>query len=191
MAEQGELPTPRHLRRYALLAVAAVLIAAVAVVWTRVDASCPSDWSDAQRIEMTGGAAAFTLDGTRYEVSASALLDYMPHSGPPSGHPLSVVAHIGANSREALGDPQFTCVRVTHGEEVWARRPSTYEVTTLADGYPPGAPSPVPNPAGRMSARGDGPEWPAGDLIGLEVWVSVRGQHYTFVAPPFPLMKGA
>lgn len=190
MAEQARLPTPRHLRRYALFAIAAVLIAAVAVVITRADSSCPSDWSDAQRIEMTGGAAAFTLDGIRYEVSASAMLDYMPHSGPPSGHPLSVVAHIGANSREALGDPQFTCVRVTHGEDAWARRPSTYEVRTLADGYPPGAPSPIPNPAGRMGARGDGPEWPAGDLIGLEVWVTVRGHHYTIVAPPFPLMKG-
>ena len=140
---------------------------------------------------MTNSAASFTLEGTRYDVSASAMLDYMPHSGPPSGHPLSVVAHIGAISREALGGPQFTCVRVTHGDEVWARRPTTYEVTTLADGYPPGAPSPVPNPAGRMGARGDGPEWPAGDLIGLEVWIDVGGHHYVFVAPPFPLMKGA
>ncbi len=152
--------------------------------------SCPSDWSDAQRIEMTGGAAAFTVDGTAYNMSASALLNYMPYSGPPSGHPLSVVAAIGAMSRDALGDAQFTCVRLTHGDELWARRPTTYEVTALADGYPPGAPSPVPNPAGRMGARGDGPEWAAGDLIGLEVWVSIRGHHYTFVGPPFALGKG-
>ena len=93
-------------------------------------------------------------------------------------------------SRDALGDAQFTCVRLTHGDELWARRPTTYDVTALSDGYPPGAPSPVPNPAGRMGARSDGPEWPAGDLIGLEVWVSVRGHHYTFVGPPFPLGKG-
>ena len=185
------LRDPRRFARYALVAVAAIVLAVAAIFVTRADASCPSNWGDAQRIEMTNSAASFTLEGTRYDVSASAMLDYMPHSGPPSGHPLSVVAHIGAISREALGGPQFTCVRVTHGDEVWARRPTTYEVTTLADGYPPGAPSPVPNPAGRMGARGDGPEWPAGDLIGLEVWIDVGGHHYVFVAPPFPLMKGA
>jgi hypothetical protein len=36
----------------------------------------------------------------------------------------------------------------------------------------------------------DGPEWSAGDRIGLELWASVDGRRYVFVVSPFVLMKG-
>ena len=60
----------------------------------------------------------------------------------------------------------------------------------MADGYPPGAPSPTPNNAWRMATITDGPEWSDGDRIELELWATVRGRHYVFVLPPFALMRG-
>lgn len=96
-------------------------------------------------------------------------------------HPLGVTASISASSRDALGEPVFTCFRVTRGSETWPRRPTTYGTQTLADGYPPGAQPPTPNEAWRMAVANDGPEWPDGDRIGLELWASVDGRRYVFV----------
>ncbi len=41
-----------------------------------------------------------------------------------------------------------------------------------------------------MASANDGPEWPAGDRINLELWARVNGRLYIFVVPPFELMKG-
>lgn len=163
--------------------------------------SCPRDWSSATRIELNGPSGDVMLDDRPYRVGGSALLDYMPRAvisplerltyGLRSpGHPLGVNASISASSREALGDPVFTCARVTHGSDVWTGRPTTYETQTLADGYPPGAPPPARNEAWRGAYASGGPEWPAGDLISVELWASVNGRNYIFVLPPFTLMRG-
>jgi hypothetical protein len=105
-------------------------------------------------------------------------------------HPLTVTASISASSRDALGDPAFTCFRAIRGGDVWARRPTTHPTQTMADGYPPGAAPPVNNEAWRMASATDGPEWPGGETVSLELWVSANGQQYVFVLPPFALMKG-
>ena len=153
---------------------------------------CPIRLAPA-RVELDGPFADVVLEGKAFRVGASALLDYSLRSGPwpsPDSHPLGVVATISAVSRDALGEPVFTCVRVTRGGETWARRPVTYGTQTRADGYPPGAPPPVPNEAWRLGVANDGPEWPAGDTVALELWAAVHGRHYLFALPPFPLRKG-
>jgi hypothetical protein len=66
----------------------------------------------------------------------------------------------------------------------------TYSTQTMADGDPPGAQPRTRNDAWRMAVANDGPEWPDGDLISLELWASVNGRPYVFVLPPFALMKG-
>lgn len=163
---------------------------------------CSSNWSDATRVDVLGSSADVTVSGTVYRIGASALLDYMPRdfSTPlelwvyqllhGERHGLSVTASVEAISRAALGNPEFVCFRATHGGEIWARHPTTYATQTMADGHPPGAPSPVPNQAWRQASASDGPEWPAGEAVGLEVWVDLNGYHYTFVFSPFPLGKG-
>jgi hypothetical protein len=158
---------------------------------------CPANWSGASRIDLGGATRDVTLDGKPFRVGGSALLDYSlrAYSSPldtsrAGGHPLSVVASISASSREALGEPVFTCFRAIHGSEVWTRRPPTYATQTMADGYPPGAPPPVYNEAWRMASVNDGPEWPDGDQIGLELWATVNGRNYVFVIPAFALTKG-
>ncbi len=182
------------------LLVAALIAGALIVArpWTW----CPAGWTDAPRITLTASAGDVQLEGKSYRVGGSASLDYMPRgfANPFEAwlyyglhgerHPLGLTASIEATSRDELGNPEFTCFRATRGAEVWARRPTTYATQTMADGYPPGAPSPVPNQAWRMAHAGDGPEWPAGEQISLELWMSVSGRHYVFVLPPFELMKG-
>jgi hypothetical protein len=81
-------------------------------------------------------------------------------------------------------------MRVTHGSEVWARRPTTYGTQTAADGLPPGAPRPATNEAWRLAVTEDGPEWPDGDPVDVELWAIVGGRHYIFVLAPITLMKG-
>lgn len=188
---------PRTLGLLSLLLVLALGMFAIG----QVREACPFDWSGATRIELNGEVGDVLLDGTPYRVGGHALLDYMPRAliSPldqltyrlnAPGHPLGVGASISASSREALGDPAFTCVRVTHGSEVWARRPTTYDIQTLADGYPPGAPPPAQNEAWRSAYATGGPEWPTGDRIGLELWASVNGHRYVFVLAPFALLRG-
>jgi hypothetical protein len=199
-------PRASSARRTARAVVGALLLAtvvgALALVIAQPWSWCPVDWSDATRVDLVGSSTDVTVDGTVYRVGAFALLDYMPHGFNNrfelwlyqvfhgERHPLTARASVEAISRDALGSPEFTCFRATHGADVWARRPTTYGTQTMADGYPPGAPSPVPNEAWRQASADDGPEWPAGDLVGLEVWASIRGHHYVFVLPPFALSKG-
>lgn len=188
---------PKFTRRYLVLSVLALAVIGAAPVIERSWPWCPVDWSDASRIELGGPSADVLLDGRPYRVGGQAALDYMlrvitsPLDQLRAGrHPLVVTASISAPSREALGDPVFTCFRATRGGEVWAGRPTTHGTQTAADGYPPGAPPPARNEAWRQAVANDGPEWPDGDRIGLELWASVNGRRYVFVIPPFALMKG-
>src|SRR5213593_3575764 len=184
-------------RPLAVLGLLVLALSGTALVVERGWAWCPADWSGASRVDLRGSSGDVMLEGRSFRVGGSALLDYMPRivTSPldqlrAGRHPLSATASISASSREALGEPVFTCFRVTRGSEVWARRPTTYETQTLADGYPPGAQPPARNDAWRMATVNDGPEWPDGDPIGLELWASVNGRRYIFVIPPFDLMKG-
>ena len=191
------LNRPRSARTFVVLGLLALAVVGTAVVVARPWESCPSDWSDAARLHLGSSGGYVVLDGRDFQVGGGALLDYMPHivtspldQARAGRHPLSINASIGAISRDALGEPVFTCFRVTRGTEVWARRPTTYGTQTMADGYPPGAPSPIPNNAWRMASVSDGPEWPDGDSIELELWATISGRNYVFVLPPFALMRG-
>ena len=184
-------------RPYAVLGLLVLALSGTALVVERGWAWCPAYWSDASRIDLGHSAGDVMLDGKPFRVGGFALLDYMPRivTSPleaqrASHHPVVATASISASSREALGQPVFTCFRVTRGSEVWARRPTTYGTQTEADGLPPGAPPPAHNEAWRLAVANDGPEWPDGDAITLELWASVNGRHYVFVIPPFDLMKG-
>jgi hypothetical protein len=190
--------SPTHL----LLGVALLGVLGAALLvsrpWTTL---CPTDWSNALRIDLSRSSGDVVLEGRPFRVGGHALLDYMPRSiSSPRDfvfealrgerHPLTVTASISASSREALGDPAFTCFRVARGGEVWARRPTTYGTQTLADALPPGAPPPAYNEAWRLAVANDGPEWPDGDLISLELWANVDDRPYVFVLPPFALQRG-
>jgi hypothetical protein len=189
---------PRFARGYVVLGLLVLALTGSALVIERVWPWCPADWSDAPRIDLGGPYGGdVMLDGKPFRVAASALLDYMPRmvTSPVDQlrarrHPLGVTATISASSRDALGEPVFTCVRVTRGSEVWAGRPMTWGTQTLSDGYPPGAPPPARNEAWRLAVANDGPEWPDGDRIDLELWASVNGRRYVFVLPPFALGRG-
>ncbi len=183
-------------RRYVVLGVTLLAMLASAVVIVRPWTLCPGDWSGAARVDLSGSSDV-VLDGIPFRVGGGATIDYMPRAitSPldrlrADRHPLAITGSISASSRDALGEPEFTCLRATHGNELWAGRPTTYGTQTLADAYPPGAPPPTNNEAWRGAVLSDGPEWPAGDRIGLELWATVHGQRYVFVVPPFALMKG-
>jgi hypothetical protein len=187
----------RSARGFTIVGVLALAVIGTAVVVERPWTWCPSDWSAAARIHLSSPGAYVVLDGREFQVGGDALLDYMPRmltspldQARAGRHPLTIVGSISAPSRDALGDPAFTCFRVTRGSDVWARRPTTHGTQTMADGYPPGAPSPIPNNAWRMASINDGPEWPDGDRIELELWATVSGRHYVFVLPPSALMRG-
>jgi hypothetical protein len=185
----------RVARRYVVLAVTLLAVLASGVVIVRPWTLCPVDWTGAARVDLSGSGDV-VLDGSPFRVGGGAALDYMPRAVAPtdqvraSQHPLGITATISAPSRDALGEPEFTCLRATHGNELWAGRPRTYGTQTLADGDPPGAPLPAINEAWRLAVLSDGPEWLAGDQIGLELWATVHGRRYVFVVPPFALMKG-
>jgi len=187
----------RSARIFVVLGFVALAVIGIALVVAQPWTSCPSGWSDAPRLHLGDSGGYVVLDGREFQVGGSALLDYMPHivtspldQARAGRHPLSINASIGATSRDALGEPVFTCFRVARGSDVWARRPTTYGIQTMADGYPPGAPSTIPNSAWRMASVNDGPEWPDGDRIELELWATVSGRNYVFVLPPFALMRG-
>jgi hypothetical protein len=187
----------RSARAFVVVGFVALAVIGTAFVVARPWTWCPSGWTDAARVHLSSSGGYVVLDGREFQVGGGALLDYMPRivtapldQSRAGHHPLSINASISAISRDALGEPVFTCFRVTRGSEVWARRPTTYGTQTMADGYPPGAPSPVPNSAWRMASVNDGPEWPDGDRIDLELWATVGGRDYVFVLPPFALMRG-
>lgn len=188
-------------RRRVVLGVVLLTLIAGALVIERPWEWCPSDYGDAARIQLLGSDGDVTLDGREYRVSGTALLDYMPralvtpldrllYQMRGERHPLGVTAGISAGSRDALGDPEFTCFRATRGSDVWARRPTTHGTQQLSDALPPGGSPPARNEAWRQASANDGPEWPAGERIGLELWATVNGRHYIFVVLPFELMKG-
>jgi len=189
-------------RRYAVPGLVVLVVIGSALLvgqpWTTW---CPTDWRDASRVDLGGSSGDVILDGRPYRVGANALLDYMPRAliDPldfalyrlrGEHHPLTVVATVSASSRDALGDPAFTCFRVTRGSEIWSRRPTTYPTQTSADGLPPGTPAPANNEAWRLAVANDGPEWPDRGQISLELWASVNGGRYVFVLPPIALMRG-
>lgn len=187
-------------RTYIVVGLAVLAIVGSTLVLARPWSWCPLDWSGASRIELTAKFADVTLD-RQYRIGGDALLDYgsrvlttpvdqLVYRIQGERHPLTVIANISAESRDALGQPEFTCVRATLGSATWSQRPTTHSTQTLADGYPPGAPPPHPNEAWRQAVANDGPEWPAGEPIGLELWLSVRGQRYVVALPPFVLRKG-
>lgn len=189
------------MRRRALLGFLALAILISGLLVARPWSWCPADWSDATRVELAKKFADVTLEGRTYRIGGDAVLDYGLRASvtPLDGilyrlrgehHPLTVIANISAESREALAEPVFTCVRAIRGSEIWAERPTTYAIQTLADGYPPGAPPPERNESWRRAVANDGPEWPAGALISIELWLSVRGQDYVIALPPFALTKG-
>ena len=178
--------------RYLVLGLLVLTLAATALAIERAWPWCPADWSGASRIDLGGSSGDVMLDGRPFRVGGLALLDYMPRivTSPldqvrAGRHPLTATASISASSRDALGEPVFTCLRATRGSEVWARRPTAYGTQTMADGYPPGAQPPAINEAWRRAVATDGPEWLDGDAIGLEFWASVNGRRYVFVLPPF------
>lgn len=187
----------RSARGFAVLGFVALAVIGSALVVGQPWTGCPPDWSDASRVHLGSSGGYVVLDGREFQVGGHALLDYMPRfvtspldQARANRHPLTITASISASSRDALGEPVFTCFRVTRGSDVWTRRPTTHGIQTMADGYPPGAPTPIPNHAWRMASINDGPEWPDGDRIELEIWVTVSGRDYVFVLPPFALMRG-
>jgi hypothetical protein len=184
-------------RGYLVLSLLVLALTGSALVIERAWPWCPADWSGASRVDLGRSSGDVMLDGRPFRVGGLALLDYMPRIATSpldqlraGRHPLTATASISASSRDALGEPVFTCFRATRGSEAWARRPTTYGTQTLADGYPPGARPPAINEAWRLAVANHRPEWPDGDAIGLELWASVNGQRYVFVVPPFDLMKG-
>ena len=187
--------------RYIVVGLMALAVLVGGLVLARPWSWCPVDWSGASRIELIAKFADVTLDGRRYRIGGDALLDYglrvlttpvdqLLYRTQGERHPLTVIANISAESRDALDEPEFTCVRATLGSANWSQRPITFGTQTLADGYPPGAPPPQRNEAWRQAVAKDGPEWPAGESISLELWLSVRGQRYVVALPPFALLKG-
>ena len=172
--------------RPVVIGVVALGIVALALALNNARPACPADWAGAQRIEIKGSSADVALDGHPYRVGGRALLDYMPRTGPPfprpGEHPMGVNMSISAPNTAELDDPEFTCVRVTRGSGVWTKRPDNYGAQT-SQSYPAGE-------AWRNAYAYGGPEWPVGDVIGVELWATVRGQRYVFVLEPFALMKG-
>ena len=188
-------------RRWVVLAVVMLTLIGGAFAIVQPWSGCPSDWTDASRIELPSSAGDVMLDGKPFRVGGHALLDDMPrivdtplerlrYQMRGERHPLGITASISAPSRMTLGEPVFTCFRVTRDGAAWASRPTTHGVQQLSDGDPPGAQPRANNDAWRMASATDGPEWQAGDRIDLELWARVNGRHYIFVVPPFELMKG-
>jgi hypothetical protein len=184
------------MKHYTAIALFVATSALFAVLELR--GGCPFDVA-AEHMQLSSESGHFTIEGVTYNVGVSALLDYMPRTiETPADrlafamrgerHPLTVVASV-SSSRDALGDPTFTCVRATRGSEVWMARPTTYGTQTSTDGYPPGAPSPPTIEAWRLAVA-SGPEWRDGDQVRLELFLTVRGKRYVIAFPPFSLMRG-
>lgn len=177
-----------------VVAIAALLITVVVSDRT----PCPSISTRFSRIQLADATADVVLEGGSYTVSARALLDQDPVTTslsyrPPEAprHRLTISATISAQSREALGQPEIVCIRATQGADAWSQRPTTYPTQTMADGYPPGAPSPSPNVAWRRAIVRNGPMWQAGSKVDLELWLTLRGRRYIVDLPPVVLVEGS
>ena len=81
--------------------------------------------------------------------------------------PLHVSVTISADDRFVLEGVRSTCVRVTRGGEIWSRQPYTNEVMAQPnDGY------------FRWDGATQGPEWPIGDTVHLELWMETVAGRY-------------
>jgi len=114
----------RSARAFAVLGFLGIAVTGTALVVQQPWTWCPSDWSDAARVHLGASGGYVVLDGQEFQVGGNALLDYMPRlvtspldQARAGRHPLGVTASISASSRDALGDPAFTCFRVTRGSE--------------------------------------------------------------------------
>lgn len=190
---------PTHVRSLVFGVAIVAVVAAVAIlasVAMTLSTDCPSDPAVVSRIQIVSTTADVVLEGRPYRFSANAFLEH-GGTGAPSAdtspdanrYELAVNATISAPSRDALGQPEFTCLRAVQGTEVWSRRPMTYSTQTMADGYPPGAPAPSPNEAWRRASVRNGPTWSAGSVIDLELWITVRSRHYVVTVPSVMLVK--
>jgi hypothetical protein len=180
-----------HIARQAFVAILVVGLGAIALAASRIPEICPLDWSGAQRVDVTNpySSADLIVNGRTFRVGGSALLDYMPRgfSGPlvrlgPAPHPLNVNLSVSGPTRADLEGAAVTCVRATHGAESWSRRPQNYEIQSPQWD--------APGDSWRNASAQEGPDWPAGDAIGLEAWVIIAGHRFVLVYAPFELMKG-
>jgi hypothetical protein len=173
------VPRPK-VGRAAFVAVLLVAASAFAFALARTAQGCPSEWAGAEHVAIAAHEATFIrVDPLHlYEVGGSALLEYSPSAG--NRHPLSVIVAVGG-SRANLQQVEFTCLRATHGDEVWSVRPTDGGINSPSgDGAPSG-----------RSAFALGPEWPPGDTITMEAWLRIDDRRYVLVFPPLTLTKGA
>lgn len=174
-----------RLRWLAVLAGIA-LISLTLVVIRALDTTCPPDWSGAQPVTIANNQQVpLGVPPISYRVHGDIARDFalkvaLPRLG--SQHPLVAVVTIQASASAEMESVNVSCVRLTHGDETWSRRPRTNDVTTS-----PGNPSAG---AWRVSVADDGPEWEVGETVDLEIWVAVAGQRYAITLGPFTLYKG-
>src|SRR4030088_1698965 len=116
----GQSIRPKSRPLVAALGVVALAAVGTALVVAQPWMQCPSDWSDAARIHLSSSGGYVVLDGREFQVGGGALLDYMPRmvtspldQARANRHGLGINASISASSREALGEPAFTCFRAT------------------------------------------------------------------------------
>jgi hypothetical protein len=178
--------------KQAFVAVLVLGFGTLLLAASRLPEACPFELIPAQKVEIATpfGSADLQVDGRGYRVGGSgAMLDYMPRvdSGPlarlgPQPHPMGTTMSISALTRGDLENVAFTCVRATRGAEVWARRPSNYDIQSPQWD--------APGESWRMAAANGGPEWPAGDPVALEISVVIRGHRFVLAYPPVALLKG-
>jgi hypothetical protein len=143
--------------------------------------ACPSDWSNVRRVSVENGRHGLGAEGPG-TIGISALLDYMPHPSVPFGrsgqaHPLVALVTVSSNEEE-LRRTTVECIRIRHGDDVWARRPMMQPAQVSDSG------------AWRQAIADDGPEWRTGDTIAAEAWVTFMGRRYVFDFGAFPLQRG-
>ena len=160
-----------------------VIISALVALSRTANEVCPSDWTNVRRVPVENGRHGLGAEGPA-TIGISALLDYMPKpdvpfNRSPQAHPLSAVVTVSSSEPE-LQRTTVECIRITHGEDAWARKPQLYPIQT----------SPSSGQAWRTAIAGDGPEWPTGDAIKAEAWVTFAGRRYIFDFGSFPLMRG-
>src|SRR5688572_22450592 len=175
---------PIRWRNTILVVVMLVVIIGVVVALARTaNAACPSDWTNVRRVPDENGRHGLGAEGPG-TIGISALLDYMPHPNVPfnrsdQSHPLVALVTVSSNETE-LQRTTVECIRVFHGDDVWTKRPLLYPIQT----------SPSTGQAWRQAIANDGPEWPTGDAIRAEAWVTFVGRQLIFDFGSFVLMKG-
>ena len=168
---------PRWVR--VIVAGACVLAGLIVVGLVRGSTGCPSRWDDAQRVDVSPIDQTYIrIDPLHvYSLGGSAILDYSLNAR--SDHPLSVTVGVGG-SRENLADVEFTCVHVTHRDEILTVRPRDGGIeSAYTDGLPSG-----------RSAFVNGPGWPPGDTITVDAWLRIGQRHYVVVLPEMTLGRG-